>query len=270
MFRSYRNIVIALVGWLSLAAQHPNPPANAQEAKTANAASQPTENITPSQYAFAERAHRVKYEADCEPANEKRGSDLCAQWKAADATRDAAWWTAWGTLVSGLSGLLVIAALFLAFQSNRIARDSAKRQLRAYCNVSGIEVNGLNVDYEPVFVISVFNTGQTPAKNVKIDSECLIQASGAPIADNAPNLAEHAEVTIGAGRSIGSRAALGRNLTQPEWDGLSSGELNVQVRVYAEYLDIFDDLQSFRAMAYVAGLPNQTIIKPISGTDAAT
>jgi hypothetical protein len=79
---------------------------------------------------------------------------LCAQWKAADAAQLGAW-------LSGVSLIAVALALGLTVQSNRIARDTAARQLRAYISVEPVPW-GVTDELKPLKLIAK-NNGQTPA-----------------------------------------------------------------------------------------------------------
>jgi hypothetical protein len=66
-----------------------------------------------------------------------------------------------------LAGVFV--ALGLAFHSNRIARDTAMRQLRAYLTVETIEVKDFSEDGKEkqwIMYVQWKNTGQTPATSV--------------------------------------------------------------------------------------------------------
>jgi hypothetical protein len=166
--------VVFLGAVFILAAQHPNPSANAQE----NAARHAVSNAAQADEEKAERAHRAKDEAECQRPDEKRDSDSCAQWKAAEAAADSAWWAARSTWVSGISGLLVLIALGFAFEANRIARRSAHWQLRPYVYLEKCIINPERrrpeerhgVDRAPL-TFYFKNFGQTPAKSVTLKAQ---------------------------------------------------------------------------------------------------
>lgn len=103
----------------------------------------------------------------CKPGVDVRSSDLCAQWKAADAAASSAWW-AWLAGIVGTGGLLIaFGALWLARRANEIAGASAERQLRAYVLPGKISVEPPK-DNEPIkIVMHIKNTGQTPASAVR-------------------------------------------------------------------------------------------------------
>src|SRR4051794_24320217 len=126
MGRGARLFLLCVVALALSAAQHPKPTAQGQKAQPSQGVTNALQNVTSANDEKAERAHRAKYEAQCNPTNEKRDSDLCAQWKAADAATKAAKWAKIGTWVGGLSGVLVLIALGFAFEANRIARQTAK------------------------------------------------------------------------------------------------------------------------------------------------
>ena len=153
-------------------------------------------------------------------------------------------------------------------RANEIASDTAKRQLRAYCSMLELEGLGVGLGSEPQFVVTVVNTGQTPARKLRIDTVCWLSPAG-QIAYSA-DTSKYAEVTIGSGKTISSRAVLGHPLTQEQWDNLALGTLALCVGVYGEYVDIFDDAQKFSTVGFAVGLPGQFAMKPIPGADIST
>ena len=268
MLIGYRGIVAAL--GLILAAHHPNAEAQPKQPDAQERSTRALENIASRYDDQAERSEGSREAEQCQQGDDKRYSDLCAQWKAADAAADSAWWAAVAGFATAISTVLVLIALRLAFSSNSIARDTAKRQLRAYCNICEVGPEGLNVEYEPGFVVTVINSGQTPARALQFDTECVIVPNPPPDAEYRPDVTNHAEVTVGAGKLAKSRALLGHKLTQAEWESLKSGQTVLMLRAHGEYLDIFNERQSFRAIAFVAGLPDSVVIKPMPGADIAT
>jgi hypothetical protein len=121
------------------------------------------------------KASELKQRADqdampCGERNYGSSAELCAQWKAADAAADSAWW-AWVSGLVGLGSLAgVLIAIGLTYQSNRIARDTAKRQLRAYISVEPKGVFARDDDGWILMPVAIKNSGQTPAKAVQIES----------------------------------------------------------------------------------------------------
>lgn len=68
-------------------------------------------------------------ERPCRPGADDRASDLCAQWEAVEAARNAAFWTKWGVIVSGLGSLLAFAALFTSIRATRAAIDAVEADI---------------------------------------------------------------------------------------------------------------------------------------------
>jgi hypothetical protein len=268
MLRGYRGIVAAL--GLVLAAHHPQAAAQSKQSNPQERSARALEDLAARYDEQAKRAERSRETEQCKQGDDKRYSDLCAQWKAADAAADSAWWAAVAGFATAISTVLVLIALRLAFGSNSIARDTAKRQLRAYCNICEVGPDGFGLDNEPAFVVTVINSGQTPARSLKLDTECVIVPNPPMDTEYRPDVTAHAEVTVGAGKFAKSRALLGHSLTQVEWDSLIKGQTVVMLRAHGEYLDIFNERQTFSAIAYVAGLPNHVVVKPVPGTDIAT
>ncbi len=94
-------------------------------------------------------------------------SALCAQWVSAEATKDAAYWALLSAIFTAASVVGVIGALVLTTRSNKIARDTADRQLRAYVGPIGAAIFDYKT-YSLYAVIDFQNFGQTPAFDVSV------------------------------------------------------------------------------------------------------
>lgn len=166
---------IVVAGLLVGAAPPPNERAQAEQAQAARDLTNAVEALSRNVAEQSKAGQPSELERPCEPGQDSRGSDLCAQWKAADAAREAARWTFWSMLV-GVAGVLGLvlnlrqgrAALAKAREANEIARESAERQLRAYVYVSRVEVRDIKPGYRAIHKILLTNAGQTPAYDLKL------------------------------------------------------------------------------------------------------
>jgi hypothetical protein len=167
MLGSYRGIVVAVAGWLILAAA-PTPRDRTQEQANQSAAKigHSLDSIAAAQNKIAKATNTGEYEKPCRDGQPNYDSDLCAQWYAASAARDAANWAAWSFYVGIVGALGIIIALGLTWHSNWIARDTAKRQLRAYLAVKSAGPVLVRTNSDLVVEIGLVNTGQTPAMHV--------------------------------------------------------------------------------------------------------
>jgi hypothetical protein len=167
MPKGYRGAILAVAAWLILTGQHPDPEGLAKQAQTDRRVGDALTSIAATYTEQAKRAQSPdKLTEPCNRGVDVRYSDLCAQWKAADAASDSAWW-AWAGGLLGMGSLIgVLGALYLAFQANRIARDTAARQLRAYVNARSakVTVDVANGDIGLQIALQIFNSGATPAK----------------------------------------------------------------------------------------------------------
>lgn len=156
------GLVILLSG-----ANHPNPKRHSENTQTDDRVGDALTNIARLYDEQAKRPQSPDEKTEpCGPKKYGNNADLCAQWKAADAAADSAWWAWLGGLV-GLGSLVgVFIAIGAAFQSNGIARDAAQRQLRAYLYPQRVAVVIRKVDERAKcqFEIALKNAGQTPAK----------------------------------------------------------------------------------------------------------
>lgn len=178
----------------------------------------------------------------CEPGMDTRTSELCAQWKAADAAADSAWWAKTGGVLGFASLLRELAALGLAFHSNWIARDTARRQLRAYLTFTQFILNTDKNDWKPQ--IEWENRGQTPALAVETNVGFLFSVD--PLPDDfafpkGPSREEEGPTPIGPGQVVQGTSEI--EMDRAFMHQASRGLRHVYVWGSAEYLDIFGEKQ---------------------------
>lgn len=180
MLRGYRSIVVAVAGLALLAAAPaPNEGGNANKSQPAPAGDRALERTAGPP---AKQSEPDEYQAPCRDGEYDNRSDLCAQWYAARAARDAANWAWWSLFVGIVGAVGIVFALVLTVESNRIARDTARRQLRAYLDFDNITL-GLATDQRPAaegtkrarIAIKVHNFGQTPAYKVALAYELFME-----------------------------------------------------------------------------------------------
>ncbi len=124
MPRGYRCILVAFVGWLSLATQQPA--ANTQQAETGTNQSKAAPPVAPLPVQAVKPVEPPKLERPCNRGDDKRDSDLCAQWKAADAARDAADSTRWGVLLGIVGTIGLFWTLFYTRAAVKVAQAATK------------------------------------------------------------------------------------------------------------------------------------------------
>jgi hypothetical protein len=173
MPRGYRLFVLAL-GLVLSCAIHADAKGGNEQAQADQTITKSLGDIAAANRQKAERAQRADQdEAPCGQGKYGSSADLCAQWKAADAAADSAWW-AWVAAISTIiSTAAVLVAIGLTYQANAIARSTAKRELRAY-----IFPAGFNLDWQlnlkdgaqnAVLNVVIKNSGTTPARRFQID-----------------------------------------------------------------------------------------------------
>ena len=116
-------------------------------------------------------AKALEYRTPCIEPKGRDESDLCAQWRAAIAAEKAAHearrssnWSIGATISSALSLIAVAVALYLTVISNKIARDTARKQLRAYMGTLGAVCDS-KIDAAHL-IIDIKNFGASPAQNL--------------------------------------------------------------------------------------------------------
>jgi hypothetical protein len=99
------------------------------------------------------KAQAFEYRTPCDRPKGKDESDLCAQWKSANAAEDSAFWTKLGFWVGVIGSALLLWQIMLTRQAvedtseatvamrdaNEIARENMEKQLRAYLDFDGVK-----------------------------------------------------------------------------------------------------------------------------------
>ena len=180
---NWRHIVAAL-GWLALCGQSPEHRTTTQGTQRTQAAQESAPPVL-SPTKAVEQVETSEYERPCEQGRDERNSDLCAQWKAADAARDAAEWAKWQLLLGiiGAAGLLVTIhytrrAVLAAFEANQNAHDTlthakemAAVELRPYLHVDEIAFDKPEtLKHRPSVIVRVKNFGATPATRFRFEA----------------------------------------------------------------------------------------------------
>lgn len=125
---------------------------------------------------------------------EKRSSDLCAQWKAADAARSAAKATWLSVILSGLATFGVGVTIWYTIKGTRAANVSAQAAIdtlhsnRAWVAFSGWQqggysgiLDGKKVEHGQVFNTIFENYGASPAINCRIQRHYELVAFDHPV-----------------------------------------------------------------------------------------
>jgi hypothetical protein len=125
MPRSYRCIILAAFGWLILAASPlPGQSPGNKHADTDPAVQPSSRDIAA---AIQKQNEPSRNDQPCDKGKEDRHSNLCAQWKAADAAETSSDIALWSLIAGGVIGLLTLAAATAAAYFARIAALETKR-----------------------------------------------------------------------------------------------------------------------------------------------
>ena len=195
MPRGYRIAILAAFGWLSLAANESGvaPSGVSNNQTTSERATSPKTPQPASQTVTAPKANETEsQDAGCPNGQDRRDSDLCAQWKAADAAFDAAR-AAEATLRIGWLGLALGAVtMFAAIAAALYAREASKaaRQTADDARIIGgpsIDVTAnvmlfrenrtYNDGFESRIVVQFVNNGSSTARQLIVE-KCQVHFDG--------------------------------------------------------------------------------------------
>lgn len=195
------------------------------------------------------------------PCGEHRydsNDDLCAQWKAADAAAEAAsyaaplyWLSVLGAVIGFLTAVFAGGAAWFAKRAADAARAqlahteySTERQLRAYVGATGLHMTGVAPGSSPVFHYTLKNTGQTPARGIRIRLAFRAAASrDVPI--HFPFGMPPQKFDLGAGSETEQSARWhdGANvmptLTDNDFKAFVNGDWTFTFAGYVQYRDVF-------------------------------
>ena len=248
MSGGYRLLVIAL--GLVLASNHAYAKSGDKQQKAEQPIAQSLSDIAAANRQQAELAKRADQdETSCSQRQYGSSADLCAQWKAADAASDSAWW-AW---IAGISTVIstsaVLIAIGLTYQANAIARDTAKRQLRAYVFLSDANGQGTishfryAVGEPPHCMINIKNYGTTPAYKMVYQRGVIVCPWPLPDDFEFP---PDDTVNFAAGSSLAPNdetcfpiPKVDQAVTQNEFDMVKRGELTIYIWGRVRYSDSF-------------------------------
>jgi hypothetical protein len=218
MLRSFRHIVFALVGWLTLAAAPaPNDSRHTNESNATKAVSRSLERIADAE---AKQAETGEYQAPCAKGESNYQSDLCAQWQAARAATDAAdsasWAVFWTFASLVLSGLGLI-ALLITIRQGREILDLERAPFLVIRIKDGKKVswNGRNLLPQTI-LFEIENVGRGPATITRIHREWAVGPDcPQPIDVETPRPASRSKavhITVGPGTKSDELDSLNESL----------------------------------------------------------
>jgi hypothetical protein len=167
------GLVFALGHWAGSYHQYHRAP---DEQREADASGEPLNKTT---FWRVHSGSTKSYQTICDQPIDETQADLCQQWRSAQKAEEIAGYTLVSIFVgfAGLAGLAFTVqyareAATAAHRSaakatvaNKIARESAERQLRAYVTVDSFDLDLTGP--LPVGIAAIRNTGHTPAKELR-------------------------------------------------------------------------------------------------------
>lgn len=161
------------------------------EAAASDAASIPTVKVLgPVEVVNGDKAE------DCQPGNlERRSSELCAQWKAADAAQSSVDLSKTSLFISFISLLLLVWTFYLTNKSTKAAVEAADAAKKSHnAERAWVVLSAKNVIFEEVqqfrdevvtdvfdLVLTLKNAGVTPALQVEVSMAKSVLPRSAPV-----------------------------------------------------------------------------------------
>lgn len=190
---------------------------------------------------IAARPKVAEPDKGCPPGVDDRSSDLCAQWKAADAAEASALYSLLGLIATIIGTVLLVWTLLQT-------RNTARRELRAYVSVKpetfvnrNLPDGGRSFEVE----IKMENGGSTPAYRaahlgniVAISDEHAQEYFGRQY-DDAPRIGEPNAVTIHQNQFSSGSISSHQPITSEQINKVMAGEMRLYAFGAVEYRDTF-------------------------------
>ena len=215
-----RGIIAAAIGWLILVGAAPQERAKDHgeqpKAKTETRQSAPTASTAPTKP--PEIVNRPVLERPCGQGQYDRQSDLCAQWKAADAASEAAWWAMVATFVTALGTF----GLFWQIKLTREAVRSTGDATIAMQKANDLAILGrrpwVSAQIEPKFVGCIGGI-------FVVEAIATFRNLGASPATSANATIDLIETKFNFDNSVKEKLADWRNMKQTDSETILPGEM---------------------------------------------
>lgn len=245
------GILLALA-WLILGASLPQGQGSKEDRQAEQAIANSLENVATA----IERGNEPpSYNPDCPKGADDRRSDLCAQWKAADAAHEAASWASWtwylllvGTVIGAATlGAAAAAAYFAKKAADHTetgavaatntlahAREVSETQLRPYVFFGDAKLT-LPLTNASEVIMPIKNHGLTPAFNLQVGMG--VHSVKFPIGDQSREIevddweSAHA---LGPGDDTYQKSGF-QDVSAEEMKGIREGTLAFLVRCVVRY-----------------------------------
>lgn len=210
--------------------------ADAQE-KASNAASKKPSLVE--LWSFHRATKTTEDQSPCHGSVDAPKSDLCQQWRMAEAAEKQANWSKWQALLSALAVSGLIATIIYTHMTLRLTDKTARRQLRAYVSFSKVRISSIAANKAPKVDVTILNSGQTPAYDLQ--ASVGIGLAPYPYRDfDLSKLIPHSRTMMGPGHKVRLNVTLAKMLTQQEFIAIKAGTAALYAVSRITYKDVFD------------------------------
>ena len=192
----------------------------------------------------------IEQDPGCRPGTENRDSDLCAQWKAADASSAAANYAFWAVILSSIGTVFLIYTFW-------DQRKTSRAELRAYIGVRPTKLHtiaGADGGFEAQ--IEIFNAGSTPAYDLVYGGNIIVGTADwleAELSrtDKRTEIGRPHPFTLQPGENTKASCASSIVISRQIAEGLAQRELYAVLFGFVRYRDAFGKTRTTR-FSYLA------------------
>lgn len=239
MAKSYRLLIAAFVGLVLVAASEPPKLVESPKEKTVD--SELAHGLASISSAIAELKQPTEADPPCQPGENNRNSDLCAQWKAADSASDAAQYAYWTMLLSSVGTILLVMTFWET-------RKTSRAELRAYLSFKDFALHVFESEMQGSWTLrlesKIINSGPTPAYdcvhlgNIVAFSEEDAEAYFAK-SNPAPRIGKRITYAVHSGGDVNAAFTSFEDLSQKTVLEIKSGSKQLYAFGTVEYRDTF-------------------------------
>jgi hypothetical protein len=257
-----RGVIIALVGLILIGAgEPPKSPIQTQDSQAAAEIKQAGNSISS---AIIQAAKPAEKDGGCQDRKDRRDSDLCAQWKAADAATNAAEYACWTLWISAFGTCLLVWTLWET-------RRASRREFRAYIRIDPAEKPMVfyEVGKPIVLYITITNYGRTPAFEGEFLHNLSIKAAD-HVFESSPRASGVQRYTMHPSQLRKAQIIRAEPLKKSEHEAIGKNELAIHARSVFFYRDAFGSRRKtmFSAVIDRAGIENGICLISETGNTA--
>ena len=218
----------------------------------------------------ATKAPTEHYKPSCHNPNTREDADLCAQWAAVEQVAETNRLTSLNNRLTILSFFATIVATIALVLTLLDSIQTSRRQLRAYISLKEGSYAQITADRRQSGKITLLNTGQTPARNLRAVSVMVVQPADWDTVTNEPDFEGCGVSYVGAGTPFDLVGQTEDDLDREEYVEIGLELKKLFFIAVGEFEDVFGKRHTFRFVLESSPNIGETSFRPCAKGNNAT